>query len=159
MASPKNFINFVRGALHPVFKMPWDWTGVKNNRLPLISPRALGSHSKYFVKSGLNSSTPSRNKHQHSTWYKLCKRISICRIGASKTRFEKWKEQRDTASKMACFSIITCSHNYQIQDEAVVVIMLIALSEATTCTLILSALCWTRYTAKNVQQFKLLFHK
>lgn len=140
--------------------MPWDWNGVKPNQFPLIfSPKAAGSHSKYFVESGLNSSTPSRNKHQHSTRYKLCKHISICRIGASKTRFEKWKEQRDTASKIACFSIMTCSHNSQLQHKAAAVVMLIAWRKATTCTLTLSALCQTRYMAENVQQFKLLFHK
>jgi len=27
----------------------------------------VGSHSKCSAESGLNSSTPSRNKHQHST--------------------------------------------------------------------------------------------
>jgi len=36
------------------------------------------------------------------------------------------KEQRDIASKIAHFGIITCSHNYQIQDRAVAVITLTA---------------------------------
>lgn len=127
LAGPKIFLNFARGALYPVFKTPWDWKGVKTNQFPLIfSPRAVGSHSKYFVESGLNSSTPSRNKHQHSTWYKLCKHISSCRIGASKTRFEKWKEQKDTASKMACFTQLPATRQ---TATAVAVVMLIALRQ------------------------------
>lgn len=124
--------------------MSWDWKRIKPNQFPLIfSPRAAGSHSMYLVESGLNSSISKRNKHQHCTEYKLCKHVSIYRTEPSKTRFEKWKEQRDTESKVAHFSIITCSHNYQTQDKAVAVITLIALNNLHTLSL--SALCWTTW--------------
>lgn len=136
--------------------MTWDWKGIKPNQFPLIfSPRAAGSHSMYLVESGLNSSTSKRNKHQHRTEHKLCKHISIYRTEASKTRFKKWKEQRDTESKVAHFSIITCSHNYQIQDKAVAVTMLVALNKTTTCALI-PVCTLLDHMAKNVQQFQIL---
>lgn len=145
------FFNFARGTVHPLSKRHGTEREWKPTHLLWCAPPEQQSLIHSTLQSqdwtaqhlaGINANIPLDKSYANA--------LVFAGLGPRRWGLES-KKKRDTASEMAHFCIITSSHNQQIQDKAVAVVMLIALSEATTCSVILPALCWTSSKLATVQ--------